>query len=104
MGIACTGVDFRLARLSVAGFDAEARAVAFADFSRCAFHAPRGEQEFVLDAPAVFAILVRAVSHADAHRDFAPVILRRMRVPTDAALLDGPQTVPVSEIFAAGSD
>src|SRR5919109_1606542 len=55
------GVDACLTQLAKARFDAKAFAVAFADLVRRTMHPPGGEEQLLLHASSVFAVLVGAI-------------------------------------------
>src|SRR5207244_549987 len=90
--IARASVKAGLAHLTIAGFDAEAATIVLADFGRRTMHTPSGEQQFLFDLLAVFAVSMPAVSHAHRNGDLLFAALHGVRVPTGALPLDPAQS------------
>src|SRR5437899_4895205 len=90
-GVSCTSVNPRLTHLPKARFDAKTFAVVLADLGRRTLHPPGTEEKFLLHVFSIFAVPMRAISHAhrDRHRSFA--VLQRVYVPPRLLSSDPPQ-------------
>ena len=80
-GVSCAGVNPRLPQLPVARFDAEAFAVAFANFGRRAVDAPSGEQQFLRTSFHCLVVAVAPIGHTnpDARRLLATLLSGAVR-------------------------